>query len=90
MEIVSQQMIQQNTIYVIQYDFTLGEDITVPANCVLEFDGGSLNGVNNTYTLTGNNTLISYNSYNILKGLKVAGTFRNDSIVVDMMMMTGL
>lgn len=33
-----------NTIYVIQYDFTLGEDITVPANCVLEFDGGSISG----------------------------------------------
>lgn len=42
-----------NTIYVIQYDFTLGEDITVPANCVLEFDGGSINGA---YTITGNNT----------------------------------
>ena len=34
---------KENTIYVIQYDFTLGEDITVPANCVLEFDGGSIN-----------------------------------------------
>ena len=44
-----------NTIYVIQYDFTLGEDITVPANCVLEFDGGSISGA---YTLTGNNTKI--------------------------------
>lgn len=30
------------TIFVIQYDFTLGEDITVPENCVLEFDGGSI------------------------------------------------
>ena len=45
-----------NTIYVIQYDFTLGEDITVPANCVLEFDGGSISG---NKTLTGNNTGIS-------------------------------
>ena len=45
---------KENTIYIIQYDFILGEDITVPANCVLEFEGGSLsNG-----TLTGNNTCI--------------------------------
>lgn len=29
-----------NTIFVIQYDFALGEDITIPDNCVLEFDGG--------------------------------------------------
>lgn len=41
-----------NTIYVIQYDYVLGEDITVPDNCVLEFDGGSING----YTLTLTNT----------------------------------
>lgn len=34
---------ETNTIYVIQYDFTLGEDITVPENCVVEFDGGSVN-----------------------------------------------
>lgn len=42
---LTQSMINQaNTVYVIQYDFTLGEDITVPANCVLEFDGGSISG----------------------------------------------
>jgi hypothetical protein len=44
----------ENTVYVIQYDFTLGEDITLPANCVLEFDGGSINGnytENSTITL---------------------------------------
>lgn len=46
------QLTQPNTIYVIQYDFTLGEDITVPANCVLEFDGGSIDG--NSYNLIGN------------------------------------
>jgi hypothetical protein len=42
-----------NTIFVIRYDFTLGEDITIPDNCVLEFDGGSISGA---YTLTGNGT----------------------------------
>ncbi len=41
---LTQNMVNQaNTIYVIQYDFTLGEDITVPSNCILEFDGGSIN-----------------------------------------------
>lgn len=44
-----------NTIFVIRYDYVLGEDITVPDNCVLEFEGGSISG---TYTLTGVNTAI--------------------------------
>lgn len=46
---------QPNTIYEIRYDFNLGEDITVPANCVLEFDGGSISG---EHTITGNKTII--------------------------------
>lgn len=44
-----------NTIYHIQYDYDLnGQTITLPAGCVLEFDGGSIkNG-----TLVGNSTAI--------------------------------
>ena len=43
-----------NTKYVIKYDYVLGEDITVPDNCVLEFEGGSVsNGL-----LSGNNLKI--------------------------------
>lgn len=54
---LTQSMINKNnTIYVIQYDFTLGENITIPENCILEFDGGSISG---TYTITGNNTEIN-------------------------------
>lgn len=33
-----------NTIFVIKYDFTLTDNVTVPSNCVLEFDGGSISG----------------------------------------------
>ena len=40
---LTQAMINKsNTIYVIQYDFTLGEDITIPENCIFKFDGGSI------------------------------------------------
>ena len=42
-----------NTVFVIKYDFTLSGNVTIPANCVLEFDGGSISGA---YTITGNNT----------------------------------
>lgn len=62
---LTQSMINKsNTIYVIQYDFTLGENITVPANCILEFDGGSLaNG-----TLDGQFTIKDCN-YHIFKNI---------------------
>ena len=54
--ILYQDMInKENTIYIIQYDFTLVNDIIVPSNCVLKFDGGSISG---EYTLTGSNTSI--------------------------------
>lgn len=45
-----------NTVYVIQYEFILGENIVIPDNCVLEFNGGSLSGSN---TITFNETLLS-------------------------------
>lgn len=59
---LTQDMINKsNTIYIIQYDFTLGENITIPANCVLEFDGGSISGGNgeNMNIITGTNTKLS-------------------------------
>ena len=42
-----------NTIFIIKYDYTLTGNVTVPANCVLKFDGGSVSG---NYTVTGANT----------------------------------
>lgn len=44
-----------NTIFVIKYDFILTGNITIPSNCILQFEGGSINGA---YTITGNNTII--------------------------------
>lgn len=50
---LTQAMVNQGNIkYVIKYDFVLGEDITIPANCVLEFEGGSIDCSN--YVITGN------------------------------------
>lgn len=47
---------RENTIYVIQYDFTLDTIIDIPANCVLDFEGGSISGnkiVGNYTRITG-------------------------------------
>ena len=62
----------ENTIYVIKYDFTLNEDITIPTNCVLEFNGGSLSG---NHTLTGNNTRLINPTKNIFNGINIAGSW---------------
>lgn len=67
-----------NTVFVIKYDFTLSGDVTIPANCVLEFDGGSILD-NSTHTLTGTNTLFSGN---IKCLVTIAGTFANDYLDV--------
>jgi len=62
-----------NTIFVIQYDFVLGENITIPANCVLEFDGGSISG---DKTITGTNTGIKAGLVKILEtNVTIAGTW---------------
>lgn len=59
----AEQVIKANTIYEIRYDFDLnGEEITIPENCVLKFNGGSFkNGIlngNSAYIDNKENTLI--------------------------------
>lgn len=45
--LLTQSMIDEpNKTYVFQYDFVINSDIKVPANCTLEFEGGSINGLN--------------------------------------------
>lgn len=63
-----------NTIYIIQYDYMLGENITVPANCIFEFDGGSLSSGNIIFT----NTLLCGNIK--FSNIVATGTIANDSI----------
>ena len=78
---LTQNMINKsNTIYIIQYDFTLGEDITIPANCVLKFDGGKFIGAGtNKDTVTLNNTLLIGNPY--FDAIVFDGTIKNDTIL---------
>lgn len=53
---INKQLNQANTIYVIKYDFVQGSSsvLVVPANCILEFKGGSICGG----VIRGNNTTI--------------------------------
>lgn len=73
--VLTQEMLSsKNTKYVIKYDFTLAEDVTIPANCVLQFDGGSIDG---EYTLTGNNTTIQAGLVKIFVNVLLRGNFRS-------------
>lgn len=61
-----------NTIYLIQYDYDLnGQTVTLPAGCVLEFDGGSVkNG-----TLVGSGTKIIASDGKIFDTMTFGGSF---------------
>lgn len=77
--ILTQEMMSaQNTKYIIKYDYILGENIDVPENCILEFDGGSISASGNNNTITGNNTGINASLVKIFNiDIILAGTFKN-------------
>lgn len=67
-----EQMNLINTIYEIRYDFDLGgETLTVPENCVLKFEGGSINNG----TIVGDSTSIEAAMFKIFKDITIAGTW---------------
>ena len=68
----AEQIIKANTIYEIRYDFDLGgEEVEIPENCVLKFEGGNLsngNIVENRIKVIGNHNsnLVFEKGYNVL------------------------
>ena len=66
-----------NTIYIIQYDYDLnGATITIPENCTLDFQGGSLvNG-----TLSFSHTYIESSEKSIFNAIAANGTLVNTNI----------
>lgn len=75
--VLTQSMINTaNVIYVIQYDYIIGEDITIPANCALKFEGGSINN-SGDYTLTGQDTVVIAGVTKIIDAnIKIGGTWK--------------
>lgn len=68
---LTQEMIKQaNRIYIIKHNYVIGDDIIMPDNCVLKFNGGSLTDGK----VKGNRTIIE----NVRKGI-----FRNVSLEGD-------
>jgi hypothetical protein len=71
------QVTTANTIYEIRYDYDLnGQTVTIPANCVLKFNGGKLvNG-----TLVGVSTALDGDYH--FDGVTFSGNFTNENIDV--------
>lgn len=61
---------QPNTIYVVRYDFILKGHITMPENCEIHFDGGTLTGTEPTNHVEGQ--WVNYFDLN-LNGCKLVG-----------------
>ena len=73
---LTQEMVSAtNTKYIIKYNYMLGENIIIPENCILEFDGGSIaNSTENTYNLTGTTTkVVNLYNYTIFSNLTPTG-----------------
>ena len=73
---LTQEMISAiNTKYIIKYNYTLDENITIPENCILEFDGGNIaNSTENSYSLTGTATkVINLYNYTIFSNITPTG-----------------
>lgn len=76
------QVSDEDTKYVIKFDFDLGgSSVTIPTGCLLEFDGGSLsNG-----TVVGQETILIYHQAfaDILHDVTTEGTFVWDKVTTD-------
>ena len=66
---------EENTKYVVKHDYVLSENIVIPAGCIIEFDGGSINNASgNSYTLTGTSTkVVNLYNYTVFTNLTPTG-----------------
>ena len=56
----------ENVIYVLQSDYVLGSNITIPSNCVLSFEGGSISSKGKNTTIIGQGTVIESSPVRVL------------------------
>lgn len=73
--LTQEMMSATNTKYIIKYNYTLSENIIIPENCILEFDGGNIaNSTENSYNLTGTATkVVNLYNYTIFSNITPTG-----------------
>lgn len=80
--VLTQSMMQwEHTIYIVQYDYTITDTITVPKGCTIDFDGGSITGG----TIVLDNTLIMPLGLNINRVVQsdIQGSFAEGQDLYD-------
>lgn len=78
---LSEQMNLINTIYDIRYDFDLdGETLTIPENCVLKFEGGSLL---NGSVICNDTKIVNQSDSFVFNNADITGSLKNDHLVGD-------
>lgn len=72
-----------NTIFEIRYDYDLGgEEVRIPENCVLKFEGGS---ISNGTVVVNNSTIKSDTSNTLFKNVKIIGSIANEYLNINWM-----
>lgn len=75
---LSRQLMSSNTTYIIRDDIRVTKNITIPDNCVLQFEGGCITG---NCVLTGKNTYITSAPVRIFsEGVSISGNWLNISV----------
>lgn len=74
------QVTNANTIYEIRHDFTINAGVTIPNNCILRFNGGTLNGNSANCKIIGNNLRIESSLVKIFNAVYFEGNFLNGQI----------
>ena len=70
--LLQEMIFNSNSIYHIQYDYDLnGQELIIPSNCILQFDGGSVNNG----TLRGDNTKIFSINNDFIINVNLTGTW---------------
>ncbi len=80
---LASQMTRENTIYEIKYAFDLrGGKLTVPANCILYFNGGTINNGTITFDQTYIQPIASPSFYKLFKSCTFKGKLSNKEVLV--------
>lgn len=81
--VLTQEMVNEpNTIYHIQYDYDLkGETITIPENCVLQFDGGSIKNGKLVGNILNEELIVSRFGSNLIDAINMVSGLNVDSML---------
>lgn len=74
---IENQIQDTDTKYVIKWKFTLSTTLTIPRNCILEFDGGQIIGTGTLVSSNNDTKIVNLYDYNVIgNGVTLSGDFQ--------------